>query len=442
MHMRLERRSASLLDLALLILAGFLLRCCFLSNPGHVLDMQTFGQWALAAADNPWNRAYEATNMNYPPGALLIFEAIGRAYRALVAGDPDHFFLRWAIKIPNILFDCIGGGVIYGIARRFTDHRNALFASALFLFNPAIIFDSSVWGMNDTITAVIALAAVWCLLSGRRIAAWTLLAFAALNKPPVVVLAPLFALEAFVTVGREQWKDRAVDVCGGVLTALLVGWIVAYPFYTDHRFLAVYQRMWSWYVIGSSLYPYTSANAFNIHALYGDFFRPDTVPVLGLQLKYWADLTFIATAAFICRRYARLRDDRALAESCFLMLLAFFLLLTEMHERYLIYAIAFVPVLTAFDDRYRWATIALTVTEWLNLEYSLAYMWLNFDNPQGINPKGFAPVLARLCALTNIAVLLTFISPIVRYIARTLPPSIPRSPLPSPTHAPPESSKA
>jgi Gpi18-like mannosyltransferase len=307
------------------------------------------------------------------------------------------------VKIPSVLFDCIGGIVIYGIARRFVEHRRALFASALFLFNPAIIYDSSIWGMNDTITSVSALAAVWRLLCGKRLSAWMLLGFAAFNKPPVVVLAPLFILEAFVTIDRKEWKDRAIGACTGIFAALILGWVLAYPFYIDHRFFAVYHRMFSWYVIGSSLYPYTSANAFNAHALYGDFFRPDTTPILLVPLKYWADLAFIGVAGFIYVRYARLRDERGLLEACFLVLLAFFLLLTEMHERYLIYALTFVPALAVLDVAYLWALAGLTIAEWLNLEYSLTYMWLNFDNPQGVNPKEFAPVLVHLCALTNIA---------------------------------------
>ena len=104
-------------DLALITLAGLAVRVLFITDPGHVVDLQTFGQWALAAADNPWDRAYEATNANYPPGALLIFELIGRAYRAL--GYTDPVSLRVAVKVPNVLFDCLGGGVLFGIAARF-----------------------------------------------------------------------------------------------------------------------------------------------------------------------------------------------------------------------------------------------------------------------------------------------------------------------------------
>ena len=154
-------------DLALIILGGLVLRLLFIANPGHLVDLRTFGEWALAAADNPWNRAYEVTNANYPPGALLVFEVIGRAYRALGLFDPVS--LRIALKVPNVVFDCIGAGVLYGIAARFVDARSALLAPALYAFNPAIVYDSALWGQNDAITTVTTLAAVWCLLARRPV---------------------------------------------------------------------------------------------------------------------------------------------------------------------------------------------------------------------------------------------------------------------------------
>ena len=219
----------------------------------------------------------------------------------------------------------------------------------------------------------------------------------------MLVLAPVFVLEAFVAPVGQRLR-ALIETASGVVAALVTGYLVALPFYTDRSFVAVYARMIDWYDVGSSLYPFTSANAFNLYALFADFFAPDTQPVAFVPLKYWADAAFIAIGAAILARYARLRDDRALLEACFLTLLAFFLVLTEMHERYLIYALTFAPALAPLDRRYLWTAIVLTVTQWLNLEYSLSYMWIESDKPAGSNPKEFAPVLVRLCTLANITV--------------------------------------
>ncbi len=407
-------------ELALITLAGLALRLLFVTNPGHVVDLQTFGQWALAAAGNPWDRAYEATNANYPPGALLMFELVGRAYRALGYSDPVS--LRVALKLPNLLFDCIGGGVAFAIAARFVEPRRALLAALAYDLNPAIIYDSSLWGQNDSITTVTALAAVWCMLAGRRALAWIVLAFAILNKPPVLILAPLFALDALVAPDGPPRRRALIETAIGAIAALACGYLVALPFYTDRAIFDVYARMIAWYDIGSSLYPFTSANAFNVYALFGDFFAPDTVPVFFIPLKYWADAAFAALACVIFARYVRLRGERAFLEACFLVLLAFFLVLTEMHERYLMYALAFAPALAPLHRRYLWGAAVLTLTQWLNLEYALTYMWIESDKPPGINPKEFAPVLVHLCALANIGV---FISAMQVYFGApaALPPT-------------------
>jgi len=389
-------------DLALITLAGLALRLLFIANPGHVVDLHTFGQWALEAADNPWQRGYEATNANYPPGALIVFELIGRAYRALGRNDPLSLLI--AIKIPNIVFDCLGGGVLFAIAARFVDHRAALLAAVLYDLNPAIVYDSSLWGQNDSITTVTTLAAVWCMLCRWRVAAWIVLALAVLNKPPVIVLAPLFALEALARSDPRERRRACLETAIGAIGAIACGYLIALPFYPDRSLIAVYARMIGWYEVGSSLYPFTSANGFNLYALFGDFFAPDALPVLFTPLKYWADAAFIAIGAVILRRYTRLRDDRAFLEACFLLLLAFFLVLTEMHERYLVYALTFTPALAVLDRRYLWSALVLTLTQWLNLEYSLTYMWVESDKPAGINPNEFAPVLVHLCALANIAI--------------------------------------
>jgi dolichyl-phosphate-mannose-protein mannosyltransferase len=389
-------------DLALITLAGLVLRLLFVANPGHIVDLNTFGQWALEAADNPLDRAYEATNANYPPGAILVFELIGRTYRALGLSDPVS--LRIAVKAPSIVFDCLGGGVLFALAARFVGPRRALVAAALFDLNPAIIYDSSLWGQNDSITTVSALTAVWCLLAGRPVSAWIILAFAILNKPPVIVLVPLFWIHAFAGMGGPRRRHAFIQTAIGTVAALVFGYLIALPLYADRSIVGVYSRLIAWYGIGSSLYPYTSANAFNVYALFGSFFAPDDVRVLFVPIKYWADAAFGAIAAVLYWRYGRMRDDHTFLEAGFLVLLAFFLVLTEMHERYLIYALTFAPALAPLDRRYLWATLVLTLTQWLNLEYSLTYMWVESDKPAGIDPHEFAPVLVHLCALANIAI--------------------------------------
>lgn len=391
-------------DLLILSLAGLAIRLYFAPQAGHVADLSIFSHWATLAAANPWTQLYQKTNANYPPGAMLFFELVGRGYRAWVKEDPGGAYQRVALKLPAILFDVLGGFVTYALARRFVAHRLALAAAAIFVLNPAVIYDSAYWGQNDSITAVSALGAVALLIAGRREAAWCVLAFAVLNKPPVLVLAPLFALEPFLAPPAER-GGRLRSTVVGIAAAFAVAYLIAIPFYANHNIVAVFKRLVAATINGSGLYPYNSANAFNVYALFGRFFEPDSTRVLGVPLKDWGYALFLAALVLVLRAYARRRTDRALLEASFLTMLGLFLFLTEMHERYLIYALTLIPVLAVLERRYLWSAGVLTLTQWLSLEYSMVYMWLSSTRRvPGLDQSEFEPVLIRLCSLANLGV--------------------------------------
>ena len=81
----------------------------------------------------------------------------------------------------------------------------------------------------------------------------------------------------------------------------------------------------------------------------------------------------VAATLLIVGRYLQRRDDRALLEGAMLCALAFFVLATRMHERYVYGAFLLAMPLVAFGRGGLWSSIVLTVTMYLNLAYSLAY---------------------------------------------------------------------
>lgn len=385
------------------VMLGLAIRLYFAPAPGHVTDLATFSQWATIAAKNPWNQLYEKTNASYPPGLMLFFELVGRGYRVLVKYDPHAITLRTVLKLPAIIFDLVGGIVTYLLIRRFAAHKLALGAAAFFIVNPAIIYDSAYWGQVDSIASVCSLIAVWLIACDARQAAWCVLAFGALNKPPIVLLAPLFALEAFLAQGAERWK-RLRQTAEGIVGGFAVAYLVAVPFYTDRSIIGVYRRLlWS-YRSFSSLYPFNSVNAFNVYAIRHDFFGSDMLAVLGMPLKWWGYIVFLVALLLVVAGYMDRGSPIALLEAGFLVMLAFFLFFTEMHERYLIYALTLVIPLAVLGRRYLWSAGLLTVTLLLNLEYGLNYMWIEMAKPSGMDIHEYAPVLVHICTLINLGV--------------------------------------
>ena len=126
-------------------------------------------------------------------------------------------------------------------------------------------------------------------------------------------------------------------------------------------------------------------NAFNLWAIRGSFWQPDTTPIdafgsfsLGPQYV-WGIVLVAAAVALVVWRYVQDRTPRALLEGCAIATLAFFVLATRMHERYLFNGLLFTIVCIPFARRYLWGAVALTVVLFANLDYSLQYLYV-MDN--------------------------------------------------------------
>jgi hypothetical protein len=132
----------------------------------------------------------------------------------------------------------------------------------------------------------------------------------------------------------------------------------------------------------------------------------DQAKLLGLTLHAWGTLLFLMCAAAIYVRYAAAPSARALFEAATLVLLALFVLMTEMHERYLYYGLFFAVALVS-RKAWRDAVLLLSATFVLNLEYALTYMYLNDAGATMVDRGDFAPWLVHLCAGANVAVFVT-----------------------------------
>jgi dolichyl-phosphate-mannose-protein mannosyltransferase len=292
---------------------------------------------------------------------------------------------------------------VYSIVRRFAAHGPALLGAAVIALNPAIIYDSAYWGQNDAIPTVLALFAISQLLFGNTIVAWLSISAALFFKPPVLVLVPLMLLHPFRVTGALR-RSRLIQMSWGVVAALSLAEFLAYTFFEHPNVLVATRHLIGQYVSFSNVFHYTSLNAFNVWAVLQPFFASDEARFIGLSLHHWSTLLFIAAAAAIYWRYVRDRRSIALFEASALVLLAFFVLLTEMHERYLYYAVFFFAVLV-FEKTYRFAALVLSVTLLLNLEYGLTFMFLDDAKATVVNRFQFAPWLGLLCSFANIGVL-------------------------------------
>jgi Gpi18-like mannosyltransferase len=401
--------------LAGILVAGFLVRMLLIGSEGYRGDVSSFMSWALTAAQHPLADFYARAGFaDYPPGYLFFLWAAGHLYLLLPHANGDYGLLHFLVKLPACVFDIANGWLIWTIVRRFSTQAWANAAAALYVFNPATIYISAYWGQVDAVPAAFMLAAVALLLyssqAQRRrlfvIGAWLCVAYAILIKPPAVMVALVMLAWIFASREAEERAKRMVDAVLGIAASFALAFVVALIFHPSVT--SAIPWLVERYAYGSAVYPYNSVNAFNLHSLFRPFWQPDTVPIVvgGLNLGamwLWGIILVAAAAALIVTRYLQRGDELAFLEAAMLISLAFFVLATRMHERYIFNAFALMVPLAAINRRYLIPIGAISVTLLANLWYSLYYAQA-MEAKLPVNATDIFPLLTHPMSLINVVV--------------------------------------
>ncbi|HZV76682.1 MAG TPA: phospholipid carrier-dependent glycosyltransferase [Candidatus Babeliales bacterium] len=416
-----------------LLLAGLVVRLFFIPSEGFKTDVSTYAAWALGLSQHGFASFYSTIGfVDYPPGYFYVLAAIGHLWQLLFAAHDRSFAaLRVLVKLPAVIADLGVGALLYATVRRFAGVTLGLAAAALYLLNPAVTFVSALWGQVDSISGGFALLAVYALLrsdchpersaegaqsKGRPtlwiVFGWIAFAYSLLIKPQAAVLLPLLIAFAFVDPQRRRTRLPATAI--GVAAGLLLALLLTEPFHPSNPIEAL-SWLWQRYASGLNVYPYNSVNAFNLWAIHGALWVPDNQYILLLPQKVWGVLLVGAALALIVWRYLQERTSQALLEGCAIATLAFFVLATRMHERYLfnglLFTIACVPFtgLTLFGisrpsaRRYLWGTVALSGVLLANLMYSLQYLNVVTNNVSGANATNLWGIWMPLISAVAVA---------------------------------------
>jgi Gpi18-like mannosyltransferase/predicted membrane-bound dolichyl-phosphate-mannose-protein mannosyltransferase len=409
-----ESARSGLTPLWTLLGAGLILRLLFIGSDGFHNDIGAFESWTMTLRDHaPWEFYAKSGFSDYPPGYFVVLWVVGKIYALIGGGDHSYTLLRTLVKLPAIVMDLVDAAVIYAIVRRYAAQNVALLAAAALALNPAAIYVSSYWGQVDSVSWGLVLIALWCLLRvgdvpGKTVSrvtwAWLALAFSVLMKPQASTIGLLFLAYPFATddatVRSRRLKATAVGVAAAFGLALVVGLLF-------HPNADVFGWLLGRYEYGSNVYAYNTVNAFNLYAIRQPFWQLDSTPLtlFGLSvgpLSAWGIGLVAAATLLIVGRYVQRRDDRALLEGAMLCALAFFVLATRMHERYVYGAFLLALPLIGFGRVGWWSSLVLTVTMYLNLAYSLAYQRVMEAKTPGVDSTNLWPAISHPASLANI----------------------------------------
>jgi len=357
-----------------ILLLALSLRLWLAPMRGHIHDVEQLKAWTQAATSQNPLAVYSASSANYPPLALLPLAGMGALYRTFFSpyfADSDT--LTALLKLPAIAADLLTAVLIYCLTRQH-GKRTALLCAAAYAFNPAVWYVSAWWGQLEALYTLPMLLAVAALADGRpgRSGAW--LAAGVLVKPQAVVIAPALLVGSWK---MGHWRALA----RGGLAAGLVITVVLAPFAWAGQLPALGAQLRA--SAGRQLF--LTMNAHNLWYLLtlgrGSFaareMNPiyDTQPLLGPLTGWQIGLVLlVGWCVLVCWSLWQASNLQSPAQrasnlhfSAAALVLGFFMLPAESHERYLFPALALLAPLLPCHRPARWLYFALSLTLILNL---------------------------------------------------------------------------
>ncbi len=415
--------------LVVLVLTGLLLRAfiagILLPQSGFRIDIVDFSGWAHRLASGGPGAFYAPDYFSdYPPAYLYVLWGIGQLgamLQPLVGMD----LTSGLVKIPAILADAGVATVLFLFCRRFLDGRFGrsgetlgLVAAMIYLFNPGTIFNAAVWGQVDSVGTLAIVGTLYFLVAGWTEAAAVGAILALLIKFQYGFLIPIVAVVGLRRhlLGRSSNSehDRRADPVR-VLTSLAAGigslvvlilpfnLSVWAPYDPTHSLIGKFQD-------AANTYHGLSINAFNLWRNpwsglgnvngWGCDVRgvpPETqcsgpsdgvAFLLGGHVVTWqlvGLVLFAAVAVLALWQVARRDDSWGLVVATLLVAVAFFVLPTRVHERYLFPALALGAPLVLRS--WRWATLygILSLSFFANVYWTYTLDWSYVQGPP-LNP--------------------------------------------------------
>lgn len=332
---------------------------------------------------------------DYMPGYLYVLWMLGQV-RELLPGLQVYLLL----KLPNLLADVATAGLIWWSLGP-TRAKNRLWAPAFYLFNPAILMNSTLWGQADSYHAL------WMVLGlvlvSRRRPEWAAVVFgyALAVKPHTLVVLPLAAIHALTD--RVKWYRVAASafiVVAAFMATFLpfAGWsITSLPSFIHERF-----------AITMGQYEYASVNAMNLWYLLGMNWTPDGKPIVGgMSARTIGTILFaLCYAATLAWAWFRRKDSGAqtLWSGAAIICLATFLFVTRAHERHLFPFFAMGAMLMGLRSVASLPWLVLSVFYTFNLIH--AWQYLYDESVQLCAP----PLGMTLCVIALVALPAMFVT--------------------------------
>ncbi|HET9345453.1 MAG TPA: phospholipid carrier-dependent glycosyltransferase, partial [Candidatus Limnocylindrales bacterium] len=417
---------------------------------GLKFDLDSFHAWAANLAQDGLYGVYDRDFfLDYTPGYLYVLYLVGLVGQA-TGGIGD------LIKLPPIVADVVIGWLVWSMTLELgAGRRAALFGAVIVVVNPVSWFDSVTWGQVDSFGVVFLLLGLRALWRDRPERAAIFAVIAALIKPQLAILVPIVAA---VTIRRALWPvdpepgfgdtsrgtgvldrflawerrtGRPIRIITTGLAGLVTTLILSAPVGLSVLEIGpngIRSGLLEQIFSTAAGYPYVSVNAYNPWALAElngngiaasgswicDVVIPSSVtggPVCPEGFQVFGVIPAVALGAallafvfaVVCGVVALRPDRLTILVGLTALAVAFFVLPTRVHERYLYPFFALGAILAAFSWRWRIAWVVFATTTFLNMYVVLTTLYAYVGNPGIVDWLGIGPLIRSREWVTAIA---------------------------------------
>lgn len=352
----------------LLLLVILFLRVYLFNLQSFHIDMGTWEAWSYRLVSGGIPNFYAPNYFSdYFPGYLYILWIFGNLYHFFLPNVSfANFNFEILLKLITTAFDF---GTSYFIYKIVNKHFSKLskFAALLYLVNPAVIFNSSIWGQIDGIPTFFLVCSTYLLIELKKpFKSSFLSSISVLIKPQSLAIFPIILIYEI-----KLYKKKLGTI---FLIVLLTFILLSMPFLINdpiNGFINLVNKSFN-------VYPYNSLFAFNFWGILG-WWKLDKNIFFMLSYQTWGVILY--SVFMLINIYPLLKNkikplDFYLASSLSFMI--FYLFFTRIHERYLFPFLAFI-LISAFISKSKILGIVyfiISIVHFINLWY--VYYFYNF----------------------------------------------------------------
>jgi hypothetical protein len=219
------------------------------------------------------------------------------------------------------------------------------------------------WGQIDILHSTLMVLTTVLLLSNPLLAG-IIFSVALLAKFQAIVIAPVIGIVLLRQLYHRQFRGMLLFAAG-----LMIATLPVFLYFAANGTLGT--MLTNAYGSAVNMYPQLSLNAMNIwYHLLGDPATNDATVLFGIVTYKMLGLLLLAIAVLGVSAYLLLIKEIRISSLLIAgaaVNLAFFMLPTEIHERYSIPALLFFVLVPFFERKWMYAAIAFSLTTYVNI---------------------------------------------------------------------------